>query len=343
MTIVAAVLAGILSVLAVASVRPDFLGITSDLVLRTPLAQIMSARIWLAAVFLLVAMLFMVVAAARGKRSGRGRIAGTLAIVFLMTGVLHGGIVLDRGWKVESELGEDYGITADGYGDGSITVLTYNTLGGETSMEALADVVVANGVDVIVLPETATARGDELVGLLGQRGLEFQHFDTGIDMYDAEFRSTILLVADSLGQYRMSDLISGTSAAVAAEPVSGEGPVFVGVHPIAPLPEFIDSWQAEIDAVYALCATDTPLVMAGDFNSTVDHQLALGYHCTDAARQAGSGAVGTWPSFAPAKLGVPIDRVVHDGSLYEGTSAAVIEVGDSDHRGLLVRLTPLAG
>lgn len=331
-------LALIVGAIAVATIRPDMLPFVSDYVLVTPVAQVMSLRFWLVVFFVLAAIFFLIISLVRYKMVGAGRIASVLGVVLLGVGVIHGGIMFDRGINNPGNLGPDRGYSASGEGSGAITVLAYNTLGGETEMADVADIVASNGVDVVSLPETSSARGEELVALLGERGLTFQQFDTGTDQFDAEFESTVLLVSNALGEYRTSDTAPAEVSAVSVVPANGVGPEFVAVHPIAPVPELMDDWRTQIDSVYALCADTSNAIIAGDFNSTVDHQLALGYDCADGAAEAGAGAMGTWPASLPPITGSPIDRVLHTGGNYEGQDAALVSVGDSDHRGLLVRL-----
>lgn len=318
--------------------RPDLTEYTSTLALSTPLAQIISMRFWIGAGLIFSALLLAIFAVVRRKLLNMGRIAGALAAMLAVCGVLQFGVMLERGLANPGKLGPDHGITATARGNGDITVLTYNTLGGKTTPGQIAQLAEANGADVIVLAETAGDRGHELVRLLAKRGLRFQHFDTATSKYDPEFRSTILLISETLGKYEQSDTAPAEAAAVSARPVAGNGPEIVGVHPIAPMPRFVDSWRKQTRAVYELCSRPN-IIVAGDFNSTIDHQLAQGFTCGDGAKDAGSGAVGTWPVSTPAALSAPIDRVLYSGS-FRGSDAAIVTVGGSDHRGLLVRLSP---
>lgn len=330
-----------IGIVAVATIRPDAVSAVVPVALSVPFAQVIALRTWLAIVFVVAAVFFFIVALVRFRLLRRGRIAGVLGLVLLTVGAIHGAMVFDRGLSNPGRLGPDSGYTAGGAGDGSITVLTYNTLGGETTMNDLVDVIATNGVDVVALPETSSVRGEELTALLTERGLNFQRFDTGTDQYDAEFSSTVLLVSAALGEYRPGGTTPDGVSSVTVIPASGEGPVVTAVHPIAPLPELMDDWQAQIDAVYSLCLVSETTIIAGDFNSTVDHERLLGHDCADGAREAGTAGLGTWPTDLPNLLGSPIDRVLHTGSQFAGSEAALVEVGDSDHRGLLVRLSPV--
>ena len=59
-----------------------------------------------------------------------------------------------------------------------------------------------------------------------------------------------------------------------------------------------------------------------------------------AADQAGAGALGTWPARLPKLLSSPIDRVLTTTNEYRGSEATIVNLGGSDHRGVMVRLTP---
>ena len=334
------VVAAILGAIAVATVRPDLVPVVSTMVLDTPLAQIISLRAWLAIGFVLAAIFLFVFSLIRRRLVDSGRIAGTLGAVLLLVGLLHGGTVFSRGISNPSNLGPDRGVTSVSEGNGSITVMTYNLLGGQTSNQDVAELVTSNGVDVVALPETSTARGAEIALLLSEEGLSFQQFDTGTDGDRAEFESTVLLVSSALGEYRPIDLAPTSPLTVSVAPANGVGPQLIAGHPRAPLPERIDRWREDITEFYALCDTEGSFILAGDFNSTADHQLAVGASCADAAAEAGAGGMGTWPSDVPAILASPIDRVLHDGDTYVGSDAMLVESGGSDHRGLIVRLSP---
>ncbi|VEI13417.1 endonuclease/exonuclease/phosphatase family protein [Trueperella bialowiezensis] len=321
------------------TLRPDLVPGFTDVALSAPMVHIMSVRPWLAVVCFGAAIFLLIFGLIRRTLVGAGRIALVTGVAYLAMALFHGGTVYTRGLASPDQLGPDRGVTSAGIGNGDITVLTYNTLGGSVDVDALVDAIDSNGVDVVVLPETATARGTELANILAERGLAFQHFNTGTDQYQPEFKSTLVLVSEAMGEYRQTTSADGLATSVAVAPAAGNGPVIVGVHPRAPMMESIDQWRADVSAIYSLCDERDPLIVAGDFNSTVDHQMVVGSQCHDAAIEAGSGGLGTWPTRLPQLLGTPIDRIVHNGA-YRGVDAMHIELGSSDHRGLIVRLSP---
>jgi endonuclease/exonuclease/phosphatase family metal-dependent hydrolase len=92
------------------------------------------------------------------------------------------------------------------------------------------------------------------------------------------------------------------------------------------------------------------MIMAGDFNSTLDHETGLGATpssalgtCRDAARVTNNAGVGTWPTNVPELLGTPIDHVMATSD-YRVTGFSVIGSEDktgSDHRPIVAQLTPV--
>lgn len=323
------------------TLRPDLVPGFTDIALSAPIAHLVALRSWLLISFLGIAIFLFFFAAIRYKLVGMGRIALATGLAYLAMAIFHGGTLFARGLDNPDQLGPDRGITSAGHGNGEITVLTYNTLGGSADPEALAEAIERNGVDVVVLTETSTARGTEMAEMLATEGLQFQHFNTGTDEYATEFESTVVLITTAMGEYVQIDSPENLRSSVTVVPASGQGPTIIAVHPYAPTLEGIDGWRSEITATYAMCSQPGPFIIAGDFNSTIDHQMVVGGTCEDGAIEAGSGGLGTWPTGIPTLLGTPIDRVLHDGS-YEGVDAMLIESGDTDHRGLIVRLAPVA-
>ena len=99
-------------------------------------------------------------------------------------------------------------------------------------------------------------------------------------------------------------------------------------------------WSVLNQVVPAL--TGRPVLLVGDFNSTLDHRPVrnlLGDGFADAARTANSGWQPTWPSTG---LGlIAIDHVLirsGGGSGYRAISTSTYHVSGSDHRALVARL-----
>lgn len=116
----------------------------------------------------------------------------------------------------------------------------------------------------------------------------------------------------------------------------------VAVHLAQPLGK-PGHWQADWGVLgHVVPALDGPVVLAGDFNSTVDHgpfRDLLGEGFEDAARQSNAGWQPTWPSGGIGLL--PIDHVITravDGAGYAAISTRTDEVANTDHRALVARL-----
>ena len=98
-------------------------------------------------------------------------------------------------------------------------------------------------------------------------------------------------------------------------PTDGDGPIVVAAHAVAPRQSYMQHWRDDLQWLADQCA-DANVIMAGDFNATVDHMGNLGVdggtlgRCHDSAAETGNGAVGTWSTEMPALLGAPIDHVM---------------------------------
>ena len=122
------------------------------------------------------------------------------------------------------------------------------------------------------------------------------------------------------------------------------------------MPAQMDNWRSDLDWLAESCSSGS-VIMAGDFNATIDHfsGLASGSaehplsgddatdrlaaaaklgECTDAAAVAGSAAVGTWPTSLPPALGAPIDHVLATDDWSVAGLRVIDDLDDagSDHR-----------
>lgn len=335
-SVITGILALAIAILALLSVKPDILVVATKITLRSPVAQILAFRGWIGAALAGLALFFLVMGLIRKALLDRGRIALFLAFALALASIGHFGIMAWRG------LAPNTAVEAKDAGE--ITVLEYNTAGGGVTMEALADLAAEKQIDVLMLPETSAEDGTELVSLLKERGMDFQIFTNGKLSYDTEYSSTVLLVSASLGKYVADDSFVDAKTevhGVMAKPVSGETPSFIAVHPIAPSQKLLRAWRVDMLEAYSTCADYENVIMAGDFNSTADHEAALhlGTQCADAGEQAQAGGLGTWPSNLPGFFAAPIDRVLTN-TQYQGVAAEIVNVGESDHRGIIVRMRP---
>lgn len=308
------------------------------------IAQVVSLRGLALAVAVAVAVLLLVAGALNRRiRRFSGALAASLLIFSLVTFL----VLSTRGY-----IGEE----RPSNGDTSLTVLGWNTLGGAPGATAIADLIVAEDADIVVLPETRQATADEVVTLLAQQGIEMRALTLSLDQVSAA-RSTSLLVSAALGEYRIDDSIPSTPTlpSFVALPVDGDGPAIVAAHPVAPIPGEFRAWQQGLDWLAERCSQPN-VILAGDLNSTLDHYERLGISasapdevtpgelagCRDAARANGSAALGTWPTQLPQLLGAPIDHIMTTRG-WTSTGFEVVESVDesgSDHRPVVATVSP---
>lgn len=235
----------------------------------------------------------------------------------------------------------------------SIRVMTWNTAGDATQAETIAQTAVAMSADIVTLPETTIETGTAVAVAMRELGhpMWAYHTEYGTNGWAAD--STTLLISPDLGDYSVTtsstDGSSNTSTvpSVVAMPVDGDGPTIVAAHAVAPREDAMTDWAHDLQWLADQCAT-TDVIMAGDFNATLDHMARLGVdggdlgQCSDAASDTGNGAVGTWPTSLPALAGAPVDHVM-TGSAWRATGSVVLRSLDgsgSDHRPLIVQLEP---
>ena len=252
----------------------------------------------------------------------------------LAAAIAHAAILVRRGWAAPGS-----GNRAD------LVVVSLNTLCGMATPEDIAEVVRAElataGAAMVALPETPEPLARRCVELLAAAGHRFQMFSTTADP-DNPLSVTSLLISAHLGDYRQVAAPTMLLGAVLAEPVDGPGPVLAAVHPGAPMPTVgFRTWRSDGTAAVGISRDHPFSIVAGDFNTTVDHAMMRSLEpAFDAATRAHRGAEGTWPARLPALLASPIDHVLVNGDL-RVLGTRTLRVGNSDHRAVIVRLTGL--
>jgi len=305
-----------------------------------PIAQIIAFRTVLLGGFAAAAALLLLLALIRPIRS----LALSLAVIAVLATAANGLVVVTRGLGTEA-LPEKT--------DDSIRVMTWNTAGDATSPESVAQIAVAMDADIVTLPETTLETGEQVA--IAMRDLDHRmwvhHAEFGQDGWDA--RSTTILISPDLGDYAVIESsVEGTTntstvPSAVAMPVDGEGPVVVAAHAVAPRRAYMQHWRDDLQWLADQCGEGS-VIMAGDFNATVDHMGRLGVdggtlgRCHDAATDTGNGSVGTWSTDMPGLLGTPIDHVMASDE-WKATGSIVLRSLDgsgSDHRPLIVQLEP---
>ncbi|MEP6843098.1 MAG: endonuclease/exonuclease/phosphatase family protein, partial [Pseudolysinimonas sp.] len=273
------------------------------------------------------------------------RFTATIALLLLVFAGVSAAVLATRG---ATAAGFQTKAAAD------LTVLSWNTLGDAPGAAEIAKLAIAHHADIVALPETSFATADAVKQLMTQAGSPMQELHVSLDQV-AKSHTTSLLISTALGTYKVDASHGSTKTlpSVIAVPVDGDGPTIVAAHPVAPIPGEMANWREGLDWLAQRCAgKGTDMIMAGDFNSTLDHYSGLTAAtatgegdlgvCHDAARAEGSAAVGTWPTSLPAQLGAPIDHVMaSNGWTFVGFQVIGTEDGaGSDHRPIVAQLRP---
>lgn len=288
-----------------------------------------------ASVILIVVMGFVVVLAPAARR-----FAASTAVLIVVFSLLNLAVLSTRGFG---------NLAFESAGPSTVTVLAWNTLGDAPGAAAIADLALESDAEILTLPETTRETADLVAGIMDAAGKPMQVWTIAFDEI-SKARSTSLLISADLGEYQLDETRGNSRVlpTVIATPVDGSGPTIMAVHLVAPIPNEMDNWRADLEWIASAC-NDTNVIMAGDFNSTIDHFSGLGAdgeaalgNCRDAADESGNGAVGTWPTGLPALLASPIDHVLQTKN-WRVAGMRVIESLDksgSDHRPVLAELMP---
>ncbi|MGN7862198.1 endonuclease/exonuclease/phosphatase family protein [Microbacterium sp. 22303] len=309
-----------------------------------PITQIVASRAMLVLVFAGILVLALLLLFARPLRG----FAASIALVALLGGGASAGILALRGIDTADSLPDK---TAT-----SVRVLAWNTAGEAVSADEIATTIVAQKADIVALPETTEAVGEEIALTLREAGhpmwVHHVQYRPEVTQGPDSWQTTVL-ISPALGDYAVipssADGSSNTSSVPSAVvmPVDGDGPIVVAVHTVAPREDEMADWTQDLRWVADQCPAGKNVILAGDFNATLDHMGGLGTGggdlgaCHDAASHSGSGGVGTWPTSVPALLGAPIDHVMATAH-WRATGSAVLPAGagGSDHRALITQLEP---
>jgi len=306
-----------------------------------PVAQMVSFRGLLAVAFAALIVVALLLAIARPVRG----FALSLALIAAVAMVANVAIVASRGIGTE---------TLPAKTEDSIRVMTWNTAGSATAPETVAQIAVAMAADIVTLPETTIETGERVALAMRDLGHPMWAHYTDYPSTQWDAGSTTLLISPELGDYAVIESsLDGTSntstvPSAVAMPVSGDGPIVVAAHAVAPRQSYMAYWRSDLQWLADQCVEDN-VIMAGDFNATIDHMSNLGVdggtlgRCHDGAAETGNGGVGTWTAEFPALMGAPIDHVMASRH-WEPTGSLVLKSMDgsgSDHRPLIVQFEPV--
>jgi endonuclease/exonuclease/phosphatase (EEP) superfamily protein YafD len=300
------------------------------------IAQLIAFRGVLAGIGAVLFVVFLLVGLI--VRPVRGFFGGT-ATLLLVFALVNAGVVFERGTgsdKVHDPV------------TGTINVLSWNTEGGKPGAVAIADLAVTKHADVVSLPETTAATAKAVAAEMAKDKRPMNVLTLAYDQTDTA-KSTSLLISTALGAYTMSTDQTTTEIlpTIVARPVKGDGPEIIAVHSVAPVKEYMSQWRHDLRYLKSLCTTKNA-ILAGDFNSTLDHLSGLGTGsatlgtCRDAAFATANAGVGTWPTSVPPLAGTPIDHVMttSDWSVAGFQVITTQDDAGSDHRPIFAQLNP---
>jgi endonuclease/exonuclease/phosphatase (EEP) superfamily protein YafD len=303
-----------------------------------PVAQAVSFRGILVVAFTALLVVMLLLMLARPLRA----FAASMAVLALLAGGTNAAIIAMRGMGTDALPAK----TAS-----SVRVMTWNTAGAATSPDAIARTAVAMDADVVTLPETTIGTGEKVALAMRSLGHRMWAYHTQYGEHGWDASSTTVLITPRLGAYSVTassaDGTSNTSTvpSAVAMPVDGKGPIIVAAHAVAPREQDMGNWKHDLQWIADQCAS-RDVILAGDFNATVDHMAGLGTgggtmgRCRDAVGATGNGGVGTWPTSTPALIGAPIDHVMATDAWVPVGSVVLTSMdgSGSDHRPLIVQL-----
>ena len=220
-------------------------------------------------------------------------------------------------------------------GGKEIQVLSFNLLRSRADFAELLELARIREADVITLQEFSPEGLAEIEGLGVSRRYPYSVHATGEEAGGGAIYSRFPLrrvPAPDTG-FRQPRALVSPPGSVPFEVMS--------VHPMAPAgPKTTTTWSQEIIKLPKADDPGPPRILAGDFNSTLDHEklrdlIETGYR--DAGDTMGLGLISTWPSTIKWPLPVTIDHVLVEDPV-KITGYDVEAISGSDHRAVLADL-----
>jgi endonuclease/exonuclease/phosphatase (EEP) superfamily protein YafD len=219
------------------------------------------------------------------------------------------------------------------------TIMVANVLGGGARAADVAALIRERRPDLVSLPEAQADVREEIRAQLQDQ--QYKGFTAQPSR--AAPSATSVLVSAALGDVRFTTE-SGTSFGNVVVTGGNLGAVrLIAYHGYPPLPDAVPAWKSDLRKVRQWCSQDPPIVIAGDFNATLDHadfRHALGGYCRSVGPSVGGGLQGTWPSDQPAVLRAQIDHVVVTRQ-FEPATFATYPIEGTDHRAVVATVALL--
>lgn len=220
----------------------------------------------------------------------------------------------------------------------ALQVMTANLREGAADPAALVAIAGDRGVDVLVLQELTP----ELARMLSDNGI-----DSGLPYRAVDARPSAAGVAiwsryPIVASRRVPGYQLGVLSAAIRVPKAADDVVVLAAHLAGPVPQPMDRWRHEIGEMAETMSAATatagggPVIVAGDFNATVDMEpfrrlLQGGFR--DAAEQSGAGLARSFPADSAVPPLIGIDHVLTFNS--SATDTRTIRIPGSDHLGLV--------
>ncbi|MGJ9414360.1 endonuclease/exonuclease/phosphatase family protein [Aeromicrobium sp. CF4.19] len=214
-----------------------------------------------------------------------------------------------------------------------VTVMSFNAK--DTRAVDIARAAEESYADAILLVEAPAEVVQEVADLLRDEATAFTNEDAATSSFD----SVGVVVLNRLGRYEQSAGPTLQLGSVVIEG-NGNGPTHLAaVHPPPPVQRWAPAahWGEQLRTVVRWCEDNRDGIVGGDLNAISDHVRRSGLdRCESATDTLGLAGRGTWPVDLPAWLGAGIDHQLSDPTVWDPVAARIVEVGDSDHRAVLV-------
>jgi len=271
-----------------------------------------------------VALLALLGVAVSGRRAPRIALAGTSVAVLAVQAALWVPWLTDQ----PTRPGQD------------LTVMTVNLYKGRADFAAISRTVRAEHVDVLAVSEVTHAAAADL-----RRSRLDDLLTHAVSSEHAPATTMLLSRVPLVRPADAAPEVTGADVRGQIALLSDAGVIVCAVHPAPPVPGQIHSWRAAQDEMTSWAArVRGPIVIAGDFNASVDHpgmRELLGTGLRDAHELAGAGRPLTWPYGRTPPPFVQIDHVLVRG--LGVASAKTVRIPGSDHAAVVANLVVPAG
>ncbi|MGX1160695.1 endonuclease/exonuclease/phosphatase family metal-dependent hydrolase [Arthrobacter sp. SLBN-100] len=228
-----------------------------------------------------------------------------------------------------------------------LRAMSLNAELGGAEADDIVKLVREQGIELLALEEYTAALGDRLAaaGLLSLLPHHVSHPRDGAG--GAAVYSSF--------QLRDAGAIRGTGFSMPVVDLdlgAGNGAALrvVAVHCLAPVGDGLVRWRSDLAALARTGTGSGPLLLAGDFNATLDHHefrallagTGEGRKLVDVAASLGNRLIPTWPMGGYHLPGITLDHLVTSQDV-RGADYSVHRVPGTDHAAVLATLAIPAG